>query len=98
MVEILSAILVDGLEAVDAACAAALADHVHSSAVILNILARRREPPPTQEIATPEGLQLACEPKADCARYDSIRGIKHGKIRSDRRDGEAEALRHEIGL
>lgn len=98
MVEILSSILIDGLEAVDAACAEALADHVYSSAVILNILARRREPPPTQEIATPEGLQLACEPKADCARYDSIRRTKHGKIRSDRRDGEAEALRHEIGL
>jgi len=41
MVEILGAVLTDGLEAVEAACAEALADGVHSADVILNILARR---------------------------------------------------------
>jgi hypothetical protein len=41
MVEILSAILTDGLDAVEAACAEALSEGVHSSAVVLNILARR---------------------------------------------------------
>jgi transposase len=45
MVDILATVLTDGLPAVDAACAAALADGVHSADVILNILARRRDPP-----------------------------------------------------
>ena len=41
MVEILGAVLSDGLEAVEAACAEALADNVHSAGVVLNILARQ---------------------------------------------------------
>ena len=44
MVTILTAVLSDGLRAVEAACAAALRENVHSADVILNILARRREP------------------------------------------------------
>jgi hypothetical protein len=44
MVKILSAVLSDGLAAVEAACAEALADGVHSADVVLNILSRRREP------------------------------------------------------
>jgi hypothetical protein len=44
MVKILSAMLTDGLTAVEAACAEALASSVHSAEVVLNILARRREP------------------------------------------------------
>ena len=40
MVEILGAVLGDGIEAVEAACAEALAEGVHSADVILNILAR----------------------------------------------------------
>ena len=73
MVEILGAVLGDGLPAVEAACAEALAEGVHSADVILNILARRREPPPPDTIMTPEALRLAHEPSADCARYDSLR-------------------------
>ncbi|MEM8760561.1 MAG: IS21 family transposase [Pseudomonadota bacterium] len=73
MVEILGAVLTDGLTAVEAACAEALADGVHSADVVLNILARRREPPPPDTIMTPEALRLAHEPVADCARYDSLR-------------------------
>jgi sirohydrochlorin ferrochelatase len=73
MVEILSLVLSDGLEAVEAACAEALADGVHSADVILNILARRREPEPSATIMTPKVLQLAHEPVADCARYDNLR-------------------------
>ena len=46
MVEILGAGLGDGIEAVEAACAEALAEGVHSADVVLNILARRREPAP----------------------------------------------------
>ncbi len=73
MVEILGAVLGDGIEAVEAACAEALADSVHSADVILNILARRREPEPPAPIMTPEALRLVHEPVADCARYDSLR-------------------------
>jgi len=73
MVEILSAVLTDGLAAVEAACAEALREGVHSADVILNILARQRDPGPPVTIMTPEALRLRHEPVADCARYDSLR-------------------------
>jgi len=73
MVEILSAVLTDGLAAVEAACAEALAEGVHSADVVLNILARRREPAPPATIMTPEALRLTHEPAADCGRYDNLR-------------------------
>ena len=73
MVEILGAVLADGLPAVEAACAEALAEGVHSADVILNILARRREPAPPTTIMTPEALRLTHEPAADCGRYDNLR-------------------------
>lgn len=98
MVDILGAVLTDGLDAVEAACAEALAEGVQSADVILNILARRREPAPPLTIATPEALRLTFEPAADCARYDSLRRHPHGKIAGAGRDGPAEALRHEGGL
>jgi hypothetical protein len=46
MVAILAAALSDGLPAVEAACTEALSQGVHSSSVILNILARKKDPPP----------------------------------------------------
>jgi transposase len=73
MVAILSAVLTDGLGPVDAACAAALAHGVHSADVVLNILARQRDPAPAVTIMTPEALRLRRAPVADCARYDSLR-------------------------
>ena len=73
MVTILTAVLSDGLSAVEAACAAALRENVHSADVILNILARRREPAAPLTIVTPEALRLRVEPVADCIRYDSLR-------------------------
>jgi transposase len=73
MVDILTAVLSDGLAAVEAACAEALREGVHSADVILNILARQREPTPPVTILTPEALRLRHEPAADCARYDSLR-------------------------
>jgi transposase len=73
MVDILTAVLSDGLAAVEAACGEALRDGVHSAAVILNILARRREPAAPITIMTPDALRLRHEPTADCARYDSLR-------------------------
>lgn len=73
MVDILTAVLSDGLAAVEAACAEALREGVHSADMVLNILARQREPPPPLTILTPDALRLRHEPLADCARYDSLR-------------------------
>jgi transposase len=72
MVEILTAVLSDGLAPVEAACAEALREGVHSADVVINILARQREP--AVPIATiPTRLTLIHEPAADCARYDRLR-------------------------
>jgi hypothetical protein len=73
MVAILSAVLTDGLPAVEAACAEAMAEGVHSSDVIINILTRHRDPGPPAIILTPEALMLRHTPVADCARYDQLR-------------------------
>jgi len=74
MVSVLTAVLHDGLPAVEAACAEALRDGVCSADVILNILARQREPTtPLTIMTTPQALRLNHEPVADCARYDSLR-------------------------
>jgi hypothetical protein len=73
MVDILSAVLTDGLAAAEAACAEALRESVYSADIVLNILARRREPGTPLTITTPDALRLRCEPAADCARYDRLR-------------------------
>ena len=73
MVDILNAVLTDGLSAVEAACAEALGQGVHSADVVLNILARQREPAPPANIMTPAALTLRHAPIADCARYDNLR-------------------------
>jgi hypothetical protein len=73
MVKILTTVLSDGLPAVEAACAEALREGVHSADVILNILARSRDAAAPITIMTPDALKLRHEPAADCARYDSLR-------------------------
>jgi transposase len=73
MVAILAAVLTDGLAAVEAACREALGQGVHSADVILNILARQRDPAPALTILTPDALRLRHAPTADCSRYDSLR-------------------------
>ena len=76
MVAILSAILEDGLLAVEAACAEALGEGVCSASVILNSLTRKKDPAPAATILTPEALRLRCAPVADCSRYDSLRSAR----------------------
>lgn len=73
MVTVLSAVLSDGLAAVEAACREALDQGVHSAGVIVNILARKRDPAPLATIPTPESLTLRHAPTADCTRYDTLR-------------------------
>jgi len=78
MVEILTAVVADGLAAVEAACAEALVGGACSADVVLNILNRRRQPAAPTLIQTPESLRLRHEPVVDCARYDRLRGAGHG--------------------
>ena len=73
-VRVLSMVLSEGLEAVEAAVAEALENGAASDDVVLNILARRREPPRPQDISTSPALALVHAPVADCARYDLLRG------------------------
>ncbi len=98
MVDILGAVLTDGLEAVEAACGEALSHNVHSAGVVLNILARHREPPAPLTITTPHALRLNCEPAADCDRYDSLRRQSNGTIKRAGRDEPAQTVRHEGSL
>ena len=72
-VRVLSAVLTDGLEPVEAAVREALATGTASDDLILNILARRREPPRPLTIITSEDSALRHPPLADCARYDRLR-------------------------
>ncbi|NKC05369.1 hypothetical protein HED55_26325 [Ochrobactrum haematophilum] len=51
----------------------ALDQGVFSAAVIINILARKRDPQPAAILSIPDALRLTHEPVADCARYDSLR-------------------------
>jgi hypothetical protein len=73
MVDILTAVLSDGLAAVEAACLEALREGVHSADVVINILSRQRQPKPPVTIMTPDALRLQHMPTADCARYDNLR-------------------------
>jgi hypothetical protein len=41
--------------------------------VIVNILARQRDPGPAATILTPDALRLRHVPAADCPRYDRLR-------------------------
>jgi hypothetical protein len=72
---ILVTVLTDGLPAVKAACALAMSESVHSSDVVINILARQRDPGPVAPIFTPDALSLRHAPVADCARYDNPEGM-----------------------
>ena len=72
---LLGAVLADGLDAVEAACAEALGAGLFSRDVVLNVLARRREPATAASLAS-IGPRLTIEPVADCARYDELRTMR----------------------
>ena len=74
-IKVLGGVLDHGLDAVEAACAEALAAGIANGDVILTVLARQRQPPPAPSITTPDALRLKIEPSADCGRYDSIRKV-----------------------
>lgn len=94
MVQILSCVPDDGLQAVEAACREAVDQGVHSAPVVINILARRRDATPPPLLLTPTALRLTHEPVADCARYDSLRRTsRHGTHPNLGSDGQPQALR-----
>jgi len=98
-VGILGAVLTDGLDAVDAACAEALRANLFSRDVVLNLLARQRDPAPAA-ILPLIGPKLTIKPVADCARYDKLRTMRglDGTTRDPGHDGTAQADRHEARL
>jgi transposase len=71
-VAILSAVVQDGLDAVEAACGEALASHSVSADVVLTLLARARDRTPAVAIDVPAALRLVEEPRADCSRYNQL--------------------------
>jgi hypothetical protein len=72
MVKVLTAVTVDGLDAVEIAVADALTQGVTSADVVLNILARSRSAPIVPTLATPDHLRLTIEPIADAGLYDRL--------------------------
>ena len=74
-VRVLAAVMTDGLEAVEAAIREALDSGAVSDEVILNILARYRDPPSQRPLDVIVDLKLNHPPIADCARYDTVRGF-----------------------
>src|SRR6201996_651179 len=94
MVTILAAVLSDGLPAVEAACAQATAEGVHSSDVIINILTQGRPSPSSRR------MRWCCARRQPRTAPDTINSgaDEHGANRSARHDGHAEALRHERRL
>ena len=92
IVDILTAVLSDGLPAVEAACLEALREGVHSSDVVLNILARRRELPAPITDHDPRGA-----PAAACAG-GRLRQIRQPKERGVMERSEILAVMNELKL
>jgi hypothetical protein len=61
-----------GIDAVLEACTATLTGGAVSAEVVLNILARRREPPRPVRVSPPPALSVKV-PLPDCASYDRLR-------------------------
>lgn len=74
-VRVLAAVLDDGLEAVEAAVREALLAGTASDDVIVNILAREPKTATTADHCHPRGPGAALSARADCNRYDSLRGL-----------------------
>lgn len=71
-VEILSMVTLYGLDAVSAACAAALEERVVTSPHVVNLLHRASAPERAPPLQVPQALKLAIEPVANLCRYDGL--------------------------
>jgi len=72
MVSILECVGIDGFPAVETGCQKALARGIFSPVVIINILARKRDPRPAAIFSIPDALRLTLGPLPGCARYDCL--------------------------
>jgi transposase len=66
-----------GLEPLQVACELALEANIVTAAVVMNELRRLVAPTPPARLDLPNMLQLRTEPRADCGRYDHLRGGHH---------------------
>lgn len=66
-----------GLEPLQVACELTLESGVITGAVVMNELRRLTAPQRPTALNLPSPLQLRNEPRADCARYDVLRGGAH---------------------
>jgi hypothetical protein len=84
MVKILAVALTDGLPAVEAACAQALYEGVHSADVILNVLGRQRDPGPRTLVLSmisrsPLRLSANMRPTATILTPDALK-LRHAPV------------------
>ena len=70
--------MLDGVLLARKTDAEAFAHGVCSADVVLNILARQRQPAPPAVIPTPEGMQLRHPPAVDCHHCERLRDAGHG--------------------
>ena len=71
-VEVLQAVPLYGLDAVEDACRQALSTRTFSKEVVLNFLHRGHDDASAGEMELPDPLKLREPPVADCQRYDSL--------------------------
>ena len=77
MSNILSAIPIYGMEALEVACETAFETGTASESVVFNHLTRLTEERTAQAVSVPEKLKLKEEPRADCGVYDRLLGSCH---------------------
>ena len=66
-----------GLEPLQVACELVLDGNVVTAPVVLNEMRRLLAPNQPILLSVPDMLKLQREPRADCARYDHLRGVSH---------------------
>jgi transposase len=66
-----------GLDALEVACELAMDSSVVSAPVVMNEMRRLIAPAQPIALNVPEMLKLQVEPRADCGRYDDLRGGGH---------------------
>jgi hypothetical protein len=65
------------LEPLQVACELVLDGNVVTAAVVLNEMRRLVAPGAPAVLNVPDMLKLQTEPRADCGRYDRLRGVSH---------------------